>query len=33
MLTMIPQLAGQRKKDDTDSMGSSFVGLRTPYWG
>ncbi|KAF2729006.1 Sec23/Sec24 family protein-like protein [Polyplosphaeria fusca] len=30
------ELAGQRKKEDTDglgSMGSTFVGLRTPYWG
>ncbi|KAF2134420.1 Sec23/Sec24 family protein-like protein [Dothidotthia symphoricarpi CBS 119687] len=26
------ELAGQRKKDDSDSVGSSFVGLRTPYW-
>ncbi|KAF1848226.1 uncharacterized protein K460DRAFT_393351 [Cucurbitaria berberidis CBS 394.84] len=28
------ELAGQRKKDDnTNDMGSTFVGLRTPYWG
>ncbi|EFQ86736.1 hypothetical protein PTT_17947 [Pyrenophora teres f. teres 0-1] len=28
------ELAGQRKKDDSgDGVGSTFVGLRTPYWG
>jgi glycerol kinase len=28
------QLAGQRKKEDTGvGVGSTFVGLRTPYWG
>lgn len=28
------ELAGQRKKEDTgDGVGSTFVGLRTPYWG
>ncbi|KAH7118800.1 Sec23/Sec24 family protein-like protein [Dendryphion nanum] len=30
------ELAGQRKKEDTDTLssaGSTFVGLRTPYWG
>ncbi|OAK94663.1 hypothetical protein IQ06DRAFT_259849 [Phaeosphaeriaceae sp. SRC1lsM3a] len=29
------ELAGQRKKEDTSDsgMGSTFVGLRTPYWG
>jgi protein transport protein SEC24 len=33
LLTII-QLAGQRKKEDTgDGIGSTFVGLRTPYWG
>jgi protein transport protein SEC24 len=29
------QLAGQRKREDTGDggVGSTFVGLRTPYWG
>ncbi|KAF2742701.1 Sec23/Sec24 family protein [Sporormia fimetaria CBS 119925] len=30
------ELSGQRKKEETDglaSAGSTFVGLRTPYWG
>ena len=28
------ELAGQRpKKDDVNDVGSTFVGLRTPYWG
>ncbi|KAF2478023.1 Sec23/Sec24 family protein-like protein [Lindgomyces ingoldianus] len=30
------ELAGQRKKEDSDSLSSTastFVGLRTPYWG
>ncbi|KAH8719475.1 Sec23/Sec24 family protein-like protein [Phaeosphaeriaceae sp. PMI808] len=27
------ELAGQRKKEDTSDVGSTFVGLRTPYWG
>lgn len=28
------QLAGQRKKEvPDDGVGSTFVGLRTPYWG
>ncbi|KAI4703656.1 hypothetical protein J4E89_009879 [Alternaria sp. Ai002NY15] len=28
------ELAGQRKKEDSgDGVGSTFVGLRTPYWG
>ncbi|KAF2640262.1 Sec23/Sec24 family protein-like protein [Massarina eburnea CBS 473.64] len=28
------ELAGQRKKEDSDGgIGSTFVGLRTPYWG